>query len=291
MTLPAEPRTGGADLHIHSDYSDGSLSPEELLNCAEKADLECISLTDHDTVEGMGPLMDSARHSTVDVIPGVELSCQIEQGRYHVLGYFIDWEKPGFRKRLKYYEDQRARRVKEMTHLIREHFDSELTYENVASFSNRSLICKPHVAEAMVEDGLVDSFQQAFDQYLGEGKLLDRVPKERMGLREAIGAIEEVGGIPILAHPVHYDEPLSLQRFSQLGIRGVEVYYPDQNRTTQETLYEEAQQLDWIVTGGSDFHGEPKPKVSMGEVRLPVEFLNGLKRAAKAAGSRRDFPG
>jgi len=289
MNFIQQPSTGGSDLHIHSHNSDGSLSPEEILDRAEQSNLSAISLTDHDTVAGLDELMELAADSPVRVIPGIELSCEIENGRYHILGYFIDWQHSRFRKRLHYFEEQRKKRVRGMVKVIRKHFQTDLSYEDVSHHCNRSLIGKPHVAKAMLEAGLVDTMQQAFDDYLAKGKLLDEVPKERMGVREAIRAIEDVGGVPVLAHPIHYDEPLSLKRFSQLGVRGVEVYYSDQTGPQQQEYFSRADQLGLLVTGGSDFHGEAKPDVSIGDIRLPDECFEELVDAARLAGARHDF--
>ena len=289
MNFVEQPTTGGSDLHLHSHNSDGSLSPRELLQHAEQANLSVISLTDHDTVAGLDKLMKLARDSTVEVVPGIELSCQIEQGRYHILGYFIDWEHPPFQKRLRYFEEQRKKRVRKMVEVIQEHLHSDLSYEDVSRHCHNSLIGKPHVAKAMAEADIVDNRQQAFDEYLAKGELLDQVPKERMGVREAIRAIEEVGGVPILAHPVHYDESVSLQWFSELGVRGVEVYYSDQTDSQQREYFSQAADLGLLVTGGSDFHGEAKPEVSIGDIRLPDECFDKLIEAARRAGARHDF--
>jgi predicted metal-dependent phosphoesterase TrpH len=290
MTEFVDPPTrGGCDLHIHSHFSDGSLSPADILDRAEKADLSAISLTDHDTVAGLDELMEVARHSSVDVVPGVELSCQVSGGRYHVLGYYVDWEQPALVKKLKYYEEEREKRVRKMVDVIGDEFQTELSFSDVASRAGRSLIGKPHVAKAMADAGLVESVGEAFEEYLGEGMLLDEVPKERMGVREAVRTIEDVGGVPVLAHPVHYEESLDLKSFANLGIRGLEVYYPEHSRSQMQRYFEAARDLDWLVTGGSDFHGDVKPNVSLGDVRMPETMLEPLSRAARQSGARHDL--
>lgn len=284
-----EPIRGGCDLHIHSHFSDGSLSPAEILDRAEKADLSVISLTDHDTVAGLDEMMEVARHSDVEVIPGVELSCQVRGGRYHILGYYIDWEQPALDNKLKYYQEERAERVRGMVQVLRDEFDTDLDFETIKSYAGRSLIGKPHVAKAMADHGLVSTVGEAFEEYLGEDMLLDEVPKERMGVTEAIRAIEDVGGIPVLAHPVHYEDNLDVRQFANLGVEGLEVYYSGHSNEDTRRYYELARELDLLITGGSDFHGDVKPNVSLGDLRLPESFMEALRDEARQGGARHDL--
>ncbi|MFB6357258.1 MAG: PHP domain-containing protein [bacterium] len=285
----ADATTGGCDLHIHSEYSDGSCSPAEIVERAVQANLEAIALTDHDTVDGVEPFMNAARDAPLEPVPGVELSCHTKSGRYHVLGYFIDWENSVLVKKLKYYEEARADRVRGMVDVLNDISDMKFTFEEIAERAGQSLIGKPHVAQVMVDRGFVDNVTQAFEEYLASGNVLDEVPKERMGVSEAIQLIDEVGGIPILAHPVHYEEDLDLQRFKQLGIEGLEVFYSDHDSSNVEYYREKADQFDWLITGGSDFHGDVKPTVNLGDVRMPLTHLDSLRTYCRQTGARHDL--
>lgn len=284
-SLPPEPESGGGDLHLHSTFSDGSFTPTELIGLAERAGLEFVSLTDHDTVEGVEEFVEAASESPVAAVPGVELSCEIRGGRYHVLGYYLDWERPVLRRTLSYYEGVRRHRVEQMVELLERETSHRITMEDVERHAGNTQLGKPHVAKAMVEKGIVGTVREAFDEYLAEGRLLDGVPKERMGVREAVRLIEESSGVPVLAHPIHYEEDLPLDRFAAIGIQGLEVYYADHSMEDKRTYYRQALERDLLVTGGSDFHGDVKPEVEIGDVRLPDLFFQQLRERARREGA------
>ena len=284
-TFPPEPSTGGGDLHLHSTFSDGSFTPTQLVEMAVQAELDFVGLTDHDTVEGVEEFVEAAGAVSVEAVPGVEISCEIKGGRYHVLGYYIDWNRPILRRRLAYYEDVRRQRVEKMVELLERETTHRLTMEDVERHAGNTQLGKPHVAKALVEKGVVSTVRQAFDEYLAEGQLLDGVPKERMGVREAVQLIRESNGVPVLAHPVHYEENLEINPFKAIGIQGLEVYYADHSPDEQRDYFRRARELNLLVTGGSDFHGDVKPEVELGDVRLPGLFLEHLKQRARREGA------
>lgn len=253
------------------------------------ADLSAIALTDHDTVAGVPEMIEAARGTDLHVIPGVEVSCRRGDHKYHVLGYYIDWERTELVDRLKYFEEARADRIRRMVTVLRDERDIDIPYEDIESLAGKSLIGKPHVAQALVNHGVVEDFRSAFDEYLGDGQILDRVPKERMSYEEAVRQIHDAGGIPVLAHPLHYEKNLDIASFSESGIEGLEVYYSDHDRRKRMKYYDVARNLDLLVTGGSDFHGDVKPDVELGDVRLPDAFLEDLQDRGRHNGAREDL--
>ncbi len=280
---------GGADLHSHSSSSDGQFSPARLVKLAEAANLEALALTDHDTVGGLEEFMRAGRDSTLETIPGVEISCENSSGRYHILGYYLDWQKPAVAQKLKYYEESRAERVRKMMDILREETESTLTFEKVAAQAGKNLIGKPHVAQAMVKEGFVETTDEAFEKYLASGQMLDAAPKERMGVREAVKLIKSANGVPVLAHPVLYPGGLEELNFRGLGIEGLEVYYSDNQPADQQKYLDFAREKDLLVVGGTDFHGPVKPEVKLGDIRIELSLVKKLKQKCKISGGRYDL--
>lgn len=276
-------------MHMHSFCSDGQLQPNELVNRAASAGLEVVGLTDHDTISGLDEFMAAGEASSLRTVPGVEISTESSWGRFHVLGYYINWEKPRLRQRLEYYEEARAERVYGMLDVLESETGVKIDFEEVAEQAGKSLIGKPHVAQTLVDRGVVDSVDQAFTEFLAHGQPLDEVPKERMGLREAIDLINSAGGVPVLAHPLHYEDQLDLNRFISLGIEGLEVYYSDHSRSDCRRYFELAREFDMAITGGTDFHGSVKPEVKLGDVRVSPAFLDSLQKQCRLAGGRFDL--
>lgn len=234
----------------------------------------------------MEALTEAGRSRPLELVPGVELSCEDDSGRYHVLGYYIDWHSSSLVERLCHFQQAREDRVRGMVEVLERDFDVTISFEEIQRQAGRNLMGKPHVAQALVEHGTVDSFREAFEQFLGKGKPLDDVPKERMSVEEAIRRIDGAGGVPVLAHPVHYGmdgEDGVLGRFVEMGIRGIEVYYPDHSDRQREGYRRLAEEHDLLITGGTDFHGDAKPEVDIGDVRLSGDHLERLRGAARAA--------
>jgi predicted metal-dependent phosphoesterase TrpH len=256
---------------------------------AVEADLSAIALTDHDTVAGVQEMLDAAVGTDLHVIPGVEISCRRGDHKYHVLGYYIDWERSELVDRLKYFEEARADRIRRMVKVLRDERNINISYDAIESLAGKSLIGKPHVAQALVNNGTVDSFREAFANFLGDGQILDKVPKERMSYEEAVNQINDAGGIPVLAHPIHYEDSLNLGAFATTGIEGVEIFYSDHGPQVRENYYREARQLDLLVTGGSDFHGDVKPDVELGDIRVPEQFLDALQHKSRQNNTREDI--
>jgi predicted metal-dependent phosphoesterase TrpH len=273
------------DLHTHSTASDGSLTPRELVRLAKERGLAAIALTDHDTVDGLPEAMAAGAEFGLEVIPGVEISARHLLGSMHILGYFLDYTSPRLAERLAVLKQARKERNPRIVAKLNA-LGIPLTLAQVEAVAGGGQVGRPHIARALLVGGYVRDLQEAFDIYLGnQGKAY--VSKFRFPPEEALAMIREAGGIPVLAHPftlnLHTLPDLRrlLQELQPLGLAGVECYYPEHS-PEQEALYlRAARDAGLLVTGGSDFHGDNKPEVSLGRVscqdRLTCELVGALK--------------
>lgn len=256
--------SGGVDLHLHSIYSDGSDSPEQLLHKAADLGLRAIAITDHDDLRAHQIGLDSTLG--VELIPGIELSTIDSGGReIHVLGYLIDVNHKVLNTKLTWLRTIREERIRSLlrkiNHALTMDYElPQLQFEEVKQLSHGA-IGRPHVAEAMVRRGIVTDWQAAFDQFL----IPLNVPKAFFPIQEAIGLIRAAGGIPVLAHPArmladpHYLTTL-VSHLSVLGLRGIEVYTSSSTLDEQTQLAELADRFNLLITGGSDYHGDKSSK-------------------------------
>jgi predicted metal-dependent phosphoesterase TrpH len=279
------------DLHAHTTASDGSLTPTELVALARATGLSALGVTDHDTVAGLAEATAAAQSMELDLVPGVELSVDYPHGQFHLLGYFVDFTSPQLLDRLQYLRDYRFRRNEKMVELMQRR-GLPITMEDIVREAGGDVVGRPHMALAMVRKGVVGSTQEAFDRYLADGKPC-HMPKVKLLPAEAIALIHSVGAITILAHPKYLMKlpdaaalRTELVGLKEQGLDGIEVYYA-QHSDEETALYAEiAQKLDFVVSGGSDFHGRSKPTVKLGVVRhgtgVPDAVLEALNQRRTA---------
>lgn len=281
----------GIDLHTHSTASDGSLTPTELIHAARDADLEIISLTDHDTTGGLSEAATAAITVGVEFIPGCELSVVSPNGNMHILGYWIPIGPSELSDTLKYLRDRRHER----NHLIMAKLKAlgmDISYDDVLAVSGGDAVGRPHIAQVMHAKGFVHQLSDAFKDYLGsEGKAY--VPKEKLDPRQAIELLKSVGATVVLAHPFLLglegaDLRGVLKQLKAYGLDGIEAYYT-MHRPDQTLQYLKiAQDLDLLVTGGSDFHGAIKPDVQLGigfgNLFMPVSLVTAMKERRASQG-------
>ncbi len=275
------------DLHTHSNVSDGSMSPAEVVHHAAELGLRTIALTDHDNMGGVEEAQAEGRKLGVEVIAGVELSleCPVPGGTMHMLGYFFDEGWRALQEPL--LELQRSRYERNL--LIVEKLTSlglPMTYEEVAAKAGRRQIGRPHFAAVMVEKGYVSAYQEAFDQYLAKGAKA-YLPKLQWKPEEGIERIHAAGGIAVQAHPVRLkcksNEQLDelFRHLIGFGLDGIEVYHTEHDAEQTSFYRSLGEKHGLVMTGGSDFHGTYKPAVKMGvgkdNVRVPEECLASLK--------------
>lgn len=274
------------DLHIHSTASDGSLRPAEVVRLAKKQGLKAIALTDHDTVDGVAEAVAAGEEVGLEVVPGVEISARCPHGTMHILGYFVNYASERLGERLAVLKKARAERNPQIIAKLNR-LGIPITMAQVAELSGGGQIGRPHIARALYEGGYVPNLQDAFDIYLRNGGLA-HVSKFRFPPEEAIAMIQEAKGIPVLSHPftLGLNSPKDLEalllELQDLGLAGLEVYYPE-HTPEQEALYLRlARQLGLLITGGSDFHGANKPEVMLGRISCQAKITYHLLEALKA---------
>ena len=276
----------GIDLHAHTTASDGSLSPTELVHKAVAARLAALAVTDHDTIGGLAEAQGEASRVGLDLVTGVELSVEDAGGRFHLLGYLFRSDDGPMQSALTQLRTQRAARNEQIAERIKE-LGLPVTMDDVrAEAGDGDVIARPHFAQALLKKGVVNSVQDAFDRYLATGKPLYQ-PKEVLSPADAIAMIHAAGGLAVMAHPGLV--PLSAtgldKRVTELtesaGMDGIEAYYSQHGQADTERFLALAARLNLLVTGGSDFHGTPKPHVTLGKVYkdrpAPMELLDRMR--------------
>ncbi|MFS0557274.1 PHP domain-containing protein [Brevibacillus sp. 179-C9.3 HS] len=244
-----------ADLHTHTKASDGTCEPAENVRLAKEAGLTALAITDHDTVAGIPEAIEAARALGVEIIPGVEVSSVGKGQDIHVLGYFVPYEDPAFEERLFRLRETRHERNQLLIARLQE-LGINITLENVyrRKQGTDKNIGRPHIAEELIELGVVSTIAEAFDKYLGKGGAA-YVNPPRITPQEAITLIQEAGGVAVLAHPGLYDDDELVQELIVFGLDGIEVNHPDNDEEQRMRYSKWAEQHGLVVTGGSDFHG------------------------------------
>lgn len=314
------------DLHVHSNRSDGTYSPSELVDYAMEKGLAAFALTDHDTVDGLdeaisyaeklrrerlaesGSSPDAAEHSPLipEVIPGIEFSTEYSDGSsgqdtndrtggsrrtargqdVHIVGLFIDYRSPSFRKQLQEFVDSRITRNHKMCRLLQE-AGIQITYEALQDEFPDAVITRAHYAKYLLHHGYIQSIPEAFDRYVGD-HCPCYVPREKVTPVQAVQLILEAGGIPILAHPVLYH--MSDARLDALtaelksaGLIGIEAVYSTYKPHEERQIRALAKKYDLKISGGSDFHGSNKPGLDLGtgygKLFVPMDVLTDLKKS------------
>lgn len=266
-----------ADLHLHTFFSDGTYSPEELAGHAARQRLELIALTDHDTVEGCDRAAAACAAAGVRFLPGSELTAEFAEAELHLLGYGLDRHHAGLLAALGRFQQVRQDRVREMVSRLN-HLGIALDADAVLALANCRSPGRPHVARALVNAGVCSGPDEAFARFLRR----DRpawVPKFRMSAEDAIRLIHDAGGLAVLAHPGLNHVDACIPSLVEQGLDGIECFHSRHPRTTTEHYLTLAGQHRLLVTGGSDCHGMAKGTPLIGSVRLPMEHAERLLAA------------
>jgi len=265
------------DLHMHSTASDGRLSPEELVRTAAHLGLAVISLTDHDSVDGIAPALKAAQsYPTLKVIPGVEVSTDVPHGEVHILGYFIDYTNPELVIKLAAFRNSRKVRAQRMIAKLAT-MGVHVEWNRVEDIAGTGSVGRPHIAQAMLEKGYVPSQRKAFAKYIGR-EAPAYVEREKMTPEEVVELIARVSGLAVLAHPAEIDDLEQLiPRLQRVGLIGIEVYYNNYPPRTTQYLASLAHKHALLATGGSDFHGlDNLTETPIGGVVIPPECVDRL---------------
>ncbi len=271
------------DLHSHTNHSDGSFTPAELVREAKRVGLSYLGITDHDTFSGYDEARPIAETEGLGLVCGIELSVKLNERSVHLLGYFFDQARlGGIREWVT--GNQRARRERNENLMKRlQSLGLDITLEEVEALGGR-MAGRPHVATLLLKKGYVTTMQEAFDVYLAEGQK-GYVQRREPTMQEGLGQIAGAGGVASMAHPIRVkdDLPSVLPELIEQGLSAIEAYHSDHSPELTREYLDLAKRFDLLVTGGSDFHGSYKPGLHLGtgrdgNVRVPDEILDGLRK-------------
>jgi 3',5'-nucleoside bisphosphate phosphatase len=284
--------TSQVDLHTHSTYSDGLLSPAMLVEEAASRGVRILALTDHDTVAGIGEARVAGERLGVEIIPGVELSAALPGGgEVHLLGYFVDVEDSDFLAQLAGYARARSERMERMVERLNR-IGAPVAIERVREIAGHGTVGRPHLGRALVEAGYAEDLSDAFARFIGGGKPAF-VPRPRVDPRDAIALVRAAGGVPVLAHPFSTGGVESvLDRLVPAGLAGMEVDYGEYTPEVREILRQIAARRGLIATGGSDYHGPDRRSArELGSAPVSLESVAALQRVLHPPSSTLGEPG
>lgn len=269
------------DLHIHTTASDGKMSPQDIVAAAVKARLTHIAITDHDTISGLNSLQqtDFPVNKKLSVIPGIELSTDLDHCEVHILGYYIDIRNYQLNERLNHLTQSRLSRVHQMLEKLN-NLGYKVTFEEIIKLAGKEnkAVGRPHVARALIERGYFTKVSDVFNKLLhNNGPVY--VPHYKLELAEIIELVTNAGGIAVLAHPGLIGNESIVEDIITAGIQGLEVYHPEHDAMQIEKYLHLANKKHLIVTGGSDFHGLPgRFPEQLGVFKVPASLLDELKK-------------
>jgi predicted metal-dependent phosphoesterase TrpH len=275
----------GFDLHTHSTFSDGTQTPTENVRMALDRGLRGIAVTDHDTTDGIQEAFAVADGTELAIVPGIEFSAEHDGASLHVLAYWVDPGDRSLREELKRLTDTRFRRGELMVEKLQQ-LGYEISFDRVREIAGDDLIARPHIAQAMVDAGIVETEKEAFDRFISDGGIA-YVPKHALHPLDALTLIHGAGGVCVLAHPGMWkgegavpDE--LIEAMAEGGMGGLEVDHPDHDETQRSYYRDLAARLDLVATGSSDCHGA-RYGFRLGCETTPAELVEELRRRRPAA--------
>ncbi len=265
-----------ADLHMHSVLSDGALTINELIDLSVLKKLKCISITDHDNLDSYEIGKEYAQDKGIELIPGIEISAVHEGKDIHVLGYFFDVHNLALNMELAEQVKNRQQRVRQILKKL-EKLGICISMEKVSQIAGGGVMGRPHIAQAMLEEEYVNSFTEAFSEYLGEtGQAF--VEKKGLSVEQAIELIRRAGGISVLAHPLKSGITTLIDHMSECGLGGIETYCHGQKGSLGRLYRDYARKHELICSGGSDFHHSSHGNYTLGSLKMPITVVHELKK-------------
>jgi predicted metal-dependent phosphoesterase TrpH len=268
---------GKADLHTHTTFSDGSLSPYELIKKAKSVGIDVLGITDHDSVGALDEAVAIGKEFDVEVIAGMELSASYKNTEIHILGYFVDYHSKALQEALAVFREKRLRRAERIVDKLNR-MNIPLTIESVLANATGDSIGRPHIANALVNQGHAQSYYQAFNKYIGDGRPAYE-KKPECSPEETVRLIADAGGLSFLAHPGRTVSEELLFHLISAGLDGVEVVHP--SHTAEHVQYYRGIVNEYCLleSGGSDFHGGAKNDDHLfGRVSIPVATVDVMRR-------------
>jgi len=267
-----------ADLHLHTNHSDGYYSPAEILEKAHGQGISALAIVDHDEISALGEAREHGERLGIEVLTGVELSVTFRNYDLHILGYCFDPRSSQLLEHLDLFRKERVSRARRMVEKLAE-MGMPISFQAVMKKAGQGSVGRPHIANVLVEDGFVSSFQEAFNKYIGNNKPA-YVDKYKIDAVTAFGMIKSAGGVSVVAHPGIQLNDDDLFELIKLGVEGIEVIHPKHNEERRAYYAEIAAANALLQTGGSDFHGGYKGDDSIGKYNIPYETVEELKKLA-----------
>jgi len=268
------------DLHVHTSASDGEDAPETVIIGAVKAGLAGLAITDHDTIDGLGPAQQFIEENRleIDFIPGIELNTDYGNDDLHILGYFIDFSNRYLQEKLLEIRGQRYGRAEKMIAKL-QNMGISIYFEQVKNMARGNLIGRPHIARVLCSNGYAESQEEAFQRYIERGRPA-YVPRYKFSPAEAISLIKQSGGVAVLAHPGLIKDRAKIYESIKLGIEGLEIYYPEHTKDQQREFIEIANEYNLLITGGSDYHGaaSSESRNRLGLAGIDENIINRIKQ-------------
>jgi len=273
------------DLHIHTIYSDGTLTPAQAVEEGLHLGLKAIAIADHDTVDGTVEALAAAEGLPLEVLPAVEINVEEQGQEIHILGYFFELNYAQLAQTMEPLRQSRLDRVRRFVAKLSE-AGVRLTLEEVLERAGPGTVGRPHIAQALAAAGYALDDRDAFRRYLSPGAAT-YVPRQHISPSEAIDVIRSRAGVPVLAHPAKIKIPALRQKMLELGVMGIEVYHPEHNPAQEASLRAYAEEHGLLISGGSDYHGRSSIRdFFLGQKTCPDEDYLRLKAATQDALSR-----
>ena len=275
------------DLHTHSCYSDGTLTPTQLVRAAEQAGLSAVALCDHNTVAGLREFMAAGKESTVETVPGIEISADYAGGEVHILGLFLpSGQYAAVTALMKEVQQQKEKSNLALVNRLRSG-GVLLDYAEIKAATPGGFVNRTHIATALAEKGYAADRQEAFQKYLARSAGY-YIPPQRLTAEDTIRFLKSLGAVVVLAHPFLNLDADGLRGFLESavgwGLDGMETEYPLFDETTRGIARYMAEEYGILSSGGSDFHGANKPDIRLGtgkgDLRVPMTTLQSLRNRA-----------
>lgn len=267
-----------ADLHLHSNRSDGVCSPKELVDKALSCGLKAIAIVDHDEVSALEEAIPYGKEKGLEVIPGIELSVSYRQFDLHILAYCFDSKNTQLVNYLDLFQKERIKRAQRMVEILTK-FGMPISFDAVLQKAGQGSIGRPHIAEIMVEEGYVFSIQEAFDKYIGNGKPA-YVAKYKIDVDTTFRLVTSAGGVCSIAHPGIDINDEILAMLIKVGLPAIETVHPKHNEHQTRYFSEVAKRNGLLETGGSDYHGGSQGDDVLGKYKVSYEVVDKLKEIA-----------
>ena len=265
----------GADLHIHTDFSDGTMSPAQVVKEASRLNLRTIAITDHDTVDAIEIAQIVGSMEGINIIPAIELSSYYQPADIHLLGYYIDIKNSALLEKLAELRSERVERIKKITKKLRA-IGVKVEHQEVFDISKEGSPGRMHIADVLCNKGYCANIRETFKKYLSDNGPAF-VPKVALTLKDAIELIISSDGVPVLAHPGVTKRDTLIPKMVEYGLQGIEVYYPTHQPDAVKRYKRIAKKHDLVITGGSDCHGNRKPEIALGSTKISDDLVGKIK--------------